>query len=352
MPALSGQGAGSKGGGNDDDVEQVREKEGGQDEGQTSATWAAGAEAGATGRPPMPRVHIRCGKHGCSRISKPGCTFGFCKRCCINRTKGRSDDPRERSRTRAAAPPQIATGVGTGVGTSAETDVGAGCGVGTRKGGDDGLSLPLLDETDSVDRKGPETVRGHEKMSNDAGQGQGHEEEQLQEAKPLSFLPSLPSSPCPVHRFARTGGGAQEEEDKHTHKVVAVNNQEDGEEEAVDGTSGVLHEEARELAGKGLDQRGGALCDPGPGAGTDPLDPLDPSEARSKGVQGVQGDQEGRWEAGWVPFTSTCKALLVGIGADEQMGGYSRHRTAFLRGEEGGEDETEEKLALLLVPFI
>lgn len=32
------------------------------------------------------------------------------------------------------------------------------------------------------------------------------------------------------------------------------------------------------------------------------------------------------------PYVSRCKVLLVGIGADEQLGGYGRHRTAFRRG--------------------
>ena len=34
-----------------------------------------------------------------------------------------------------------------------------------------------------------------------------------------------------------------------------------------------------------------------------------------------------------IPYSCDCKALLVGIGADEQLGGYGRHRTAFLRQE-------------------
>jgi len=33
-----------------------------------------------------------------------------------------------------------------------------------------------------------------------------------------------------------------------------------------------------------------------------------------------------------VPHVTACKALFIGIGADEQCAGYSRHRTALLRG--------------------
>jgi asparagine synthetase B (glutamine-hydrolysing) len=33
-------------------------------------------------------------------------------------------------------------------------------------------------------------------------------------------------------------------------------------------------------------------------------------------------------------YVSRCKVLVVGIGADEQLGGYGRHRTAFRRGKE------------------
>jgi hypothetical protein len=32
------------------------------------------------------------------------------------------------------------------------------------------------------------------------------------------------------------------------------------------------------------------------------------------------------------PYVSRCKVLLVGIGADEQLGGYSRHRSVYQRG--------------------
>lgn len=32
------------------------------------------------------------------------------------------------------------------------------------------------------------------------------------------------------------------------------------------------------------------------------------------------------------PYTSEAKVLLSGLGADEQLAGYSRHRSAFQRG--------------------
>lgn len=34
----------------------------------------------------------------------------------------------------------------------------------------------------------------------------------------------------------------------------------------------------------------------------------------------------------YTPYSSSCRVVLVGIGADEQMAGYGRHRTTFLRG--------------------
>ena len=33
-----------------------------------------------------------------------------------------------------------------------------------------------------------------------------------------------------------------------------------------------------------------------------------------------------------IPYQCECKVLLVGIGADEQLAGYSRHRTVYQRG--------------------
>jgi asparagine synthetase B (glutamine-hydrolysing) len=43
----------------------------------------------------------------------------------------------------------------------------------------------------------------------------------------------------------------------------------------------------------------------------------------------------------WASYRTTCKCFIVGIGADEQMAGYARHRTTFKR---GGRTVLEEEL--------
>jgi asparagine synthetase B (glutamine-hydrolysing) len=44
------------------------------------------------------------------------------------------------------------------------------------------------------------------------------------------------------------------------------------------------------------------------------------------------------------PYVSNCRVVLVGIGADELMGGYGRHRTAFFAPENGGWKTLRESL--------
>ena len=49
--------------------------------------------------------------------------------------------------------------------------------------------------------------------------------------------------------------------------------------------------------------------------------------ARGKGVMLMEGMDPSHLES-YVPFQSKCRVLLLGNGADEQLGGYGRHRTA------------------------
>ncbi|PJF17556.1 putative asparagine synthase [Paramicrosporidium saccamoebae] len=46
-----------------------------------------------------------------------------------------------------------------------------------------------------------------------------------------------------------------------------------------------------------------------------------------------------------IPYQSTAKVLLLGMGADEQLGGYSRHRSAF---ERGGREALLEEMQMEL----
>lgn len=48
--------------------------------------------------------------------------------------------------------------------------------------------------------------------------------------------------------------------------------------------------------------------------------------------QQLKDQQQEEQQQHGVEYTSTCRVLLVGIGADEQMAGYGRHRTCYLVG--------------------
>lgn len=48
----------------------------------------------------------------------------------------------------------------------------------------------------------------------------------------------------------------------------------------------------------------------------------------SRGVGQVRRQKDNKPE----PYVSPARVILSGLGADELLGGYSRHRTAFTRG--------------------
>lgn len=74
------------------------------------------------------------------------------------------------------------------------------------------------------------------------------------------------------------------------------------------------------------------------------LDALHPASSYACRVHRAKGESPGEPEAPAstptrteapeqaTPYTSRARVLLVGIGADEQLGGYGRHRTAFVNG--------------------
>ena len=53
---------------------------------------------------------------------------------------------------------------------------------------------------------------------------------------------------------------------------------------------------------------------------------------RFAGKQCNQADAMGSFDAEELPYCSQARVLLVGIGADEQLGGYGRHRSVFNKG--------------------
>ena len=59
--------------------------------------------------------------------------------------------------------------------------------------------------------------------------------------------------------------------------------------------------------------------------------------------QTASADNEGGAADEAPPYRSEARALLVGVGADELMGGYARHRTAWQR---GGDVELGAELAM------
>jgi hypothetical protein len=72
------------------------------------------------------------------------------------------------------------------------------------------------------------------------------------------------------------------------------------------------------------------------------------NEAIHNSLEGIEDEQEGIAfqsslvipEEQKIPYQSTAKVLLVGLGADEQLAGYGRHRTVFQHG--GNEALCEE----------
>ena len=78
-------------------------------------------------------------------------------------------------------------------------------------------------------------------------------------------------------------------------------------------------------------------------------DEEDVSQSESQSESQSQSESKSQTSAQTIPHQSVCKVLVVGIGADEQLAGYSRHRTVFQRAGEvegGGLSALAEELKM------
>lgn len=270
-----------------------------------------------------------CPVNGCRRLLKPGCVFGSCSKCCLK--------VQQLVAAAAAGTPLVATSIADP--SSSDTRVMPSvCTAKSAAREGNGPNAPKMGKTVIAGPDLADDVGDTSSRVSDARPGLQGEQERAKARAVVQHLRALEDhltehfvqlSPpfrvdhlCAVlrqkvlTRAARTGRDLHARVPTRQSTKLCVVHKRSTSSNSVAGDNVGHGNLGGEMDGHGHARLGGQ--------GAQKREAAESVGSRSPGL--------GSLSTSWVPFTSEAKVLLVGIGADEFMGGYSRHRNAYNQG--------------------